>query len=573
MATTWQALSTAWLPPDFNATVSDDLSYDMKRGVSAFTYSVNTSDGAKISLPIKILVGGRRHGLGFLAPISRVDGIPLARPALIQARYAWSPEKNKLLLAPGCSGAKPQSLEAALGLVLSPTFETRCLSCHGQPSVSGTGKEGGVHCESCHGPGSEHLPAVAHGNPLRGIINPERLPSEDSIAICAQCHVGLTRFSDPNADDLLVANQVRAIESSECFIQSGKAFSCTACHDPHDDASAEERTIQACLGCHAGGKPKHAAICPVNASSGCVDCHMPSVEMGPLYLVDHLIRVHPEQKIQPTNHGSELKTQVHPISGYLRMIVTDTADAAVQSRARILKGESFYRVAQETSVDPTSSIGGYLGRKAFDAKDSLDYGETSEIRQSGGRWVIFQRLPRDFRYQAEQLQSQAEDIAAHNSTAAAITKAQEALKIYPQFLRSLRFIGITYAQGGNPRKGADVLAVATRLYPEDGPTHFALASVLELLGDAKQASIEYRKTISLEKDFTAAYSNLGRIEYQSSDLEGAIETFRHGLLIDPLSAELNSALGRALLRAGDSAGATQATELAHKLDLGVASKN
>ena len=252
MATTWQSPFTSWLPTAFNATVSDDLSYELKRGVSTFTYSVNTAEGDKTSLPIDILVGGRRHGLGFLTPISQVAGIPLARRALIQVRYAWSPEKHKLLLAPGCSSGKPQSLEAALGLVLSPTFEARCLSCHGQPNLLGTGKDGGVRCESCHGPGSEHLQAIAHRNPRQGIINPNRLSPEDSIAVCARCHVGLTRFSDPSADDLLVANQVRAIESSECFIQSGKGFSCAACHNPHDDAAADKRTIQALsrLSCH-----------------------------------------------------------------------------------------------------------------------------------------------------------------------------------------------------------------------------------------------------------------------------------------------------------------------------------
>lgn len=554
MATTRQGPLTTWLPAEFNAAVSDDLSYALKRGKDTFTYSV-----ASMNLPVDILMGGRRHGLGFLIPLSEVDGIPLARRALIQARYEWSPEKKKLLLAPGCSAAKPKSLEAALGLVLSPTFEKRCLSCHGQPNVLGAGKDGGVHCESCHGPGSRHL-----ANPRQGIINPKRLSSEDSIAVCAQCHVGLTRFSDPSADDLLVANQVVAIQSSECFVQSGKVFSCATCHDPHNDATDDRRAIQACLACHAGGVKKHAALCPVNTSSGCVGCHMPSVEMGPLHLVDHLIRVHPEQKI-PAVQRAELKTQVRPVSGYLRMIVTNTAEAAERSRDRLRAGESFYTVARESSVDATASIGGYLGRRDFDNGTALDYGETGEVKQQDGRWVILQRLPRDFRWDAEKLQGEAERVAASGDAVAAIQKAQEALKVYPHFLRALSFIGITYAQSGNPRKGADVLHLAARLYPEDARTKFALASVLELLGDAPGASEAYQQTIALEEDFTAAYVNLGMIRYTAGDWESAVRTFRRGLQIDPLSAELNYDLGLALLRAGDPGGAEQATSLARKL--------
>jgi Flp pilus assembly protein TadD len=126
---------------------------------------------------------------------------------------------------------------------------------------------------------------------------------------------------------------------------------------------------------------------------------------------------------------------------------------------------------------------------------------------------------------------------------------------------------VTYAQNGNLRKGVTILALALRLYPEDAPTEFAHASVLELLGETSQAREAYKKTISLEKDFTAAYINLGRIEYESADWSSAIATYRQGLLIDPLSVELNSNLALALTRVGDAAGAKQASDLARKLAL------
>ena len=276
MANTWQGRLGSSLPPSFGVTEGDGLSYEFGRSGGALMYSVSIRDGRKMTLPVETSLGGRRHGLGFLIPVREIDGTPLARPALIQARYAWSPEKEKLLLAPGCSTARPQSLESALGLVLSPTFETRCLSCHGQPNLLGSGKDGGVRCESCHGPGQSHLAAIGRRNPRQGIINPARLSTEDSIAVCARCHVGLTRFSDPSADDLLIANQVRAIKSSECFRQSSNAFSCITCHDPHGDSEADDnRTVNTCLGCHSSEKKLHAAICPVNSKTGCIGCHMP----------------------------------------------------------------------------------------------------------------------------------------------------------------------------------------------------------------------------------------------------------------------------------------------------------
>jgi tetratricopeptide (TPR) repeat protein len=576
MATTWQGKLASWLPASFSAEVADDLPYQLKYLGGTLTYSVEFPPGTKVSLPVAIAMGGRRHGIGFLLPLKEVDGIPLARPALVQARYAWSPEKHKLLIAPGCVSTKAQSLEGALGLVLSPTFEARCLNCHGQPGISGSGKDGGVHCESCHGPGSEHLTAIARGNARQGIINPTRLSAEDSIAVCARCHVGLERFSDPSPDDLLVANQVRAIKSSECFLQSRHPFSCVTCHDPHeDDAGDTRRAVNACLGCHTGKITLHAAICPVNASGGCIACHMPSVEMGPLHLVDHVIRVHPEQKVHVVNHSPALNTQVQPISEYLRIIATNTAAAAAAARERLGKGESFYKVARETSVDRTAEIGGYLGREVLahlsdgvsrEAATRLAYGDISPIIRDGERWLILERLPRDFRWEAEQLEIEAENFAARGDALSAIDKAQQALMIYPQFLRAIRLIGLTFAQSGNPMKGAAVLTTAARLYPEDPGAAFALASTRELLADKAGASEAYRRAISLEPDLTAAYANLGMISYSAGDWQSAITTFRQGLQIDPMSAELNYNLGLALKRSGDTRAAHQATALARRLD-------
>ncbi len=542
MATTWQELSTSWLPEPFNASVADDLAYRIQRSGKSFTYSVS-----KTELPVNILMGGRRHGIGFLVPLEQIDGLPLARKVLIQARYAWSPEQNKLLLAPGCSPGKPQALEPALGLALSPTFEARCLACHGQTTA-------GVHCESCHGPGSDHLVAISRGNPKQGIVNPK-----SSMEVCAKCHVGLTRFADPSAEDLLVANQVEAIQRSECFIQSRKALSCTTCHNPHRDAQADEKP---CLGCHSASIASHAAICPVNAKTGCIGCHMPSVEMGPLHLVDHLIRVHPEQNV-PIPPVERMKTQVTPVSAYLRVISAKSSETAATARERIIHGESFYQVARELSIDPSAPIGGYIGRKSWPQFANLDYGEISPVTEVDQKFLVVQRLPRDFRWSAEQLQNEAEKLTG----AAAIQKSQQALMIYPEFLRAINYIGITFATNGNSKKAAEVLKTAAKLYPEDAKTEFALASVLENLGNNTEARTAYQRVIALEPDFTAAYLKLGMMYYASEDWARAIDRFRQGLLIDPMQAELNDDLGLALKKHGDASAGEQATNLARKLEM------
>ena len=164
MAMTWHGRDTPLLPTNYDARKTEgpapSLSYEISRFSDGFAYSVATADGAKTNLPIEVIMGGKRHGLGFLTRIERLGDLRLQRPALIQARYFWSGAHDSLVLAPGTPIEKPRSQETSLGLVLDPAFEGKCLRCH--------------------------------------------FP-----------------------DDLLIANQVTALQNSECFIQSGKAA--TAC--------------------------------------------------------------------------------------------------------------------------------------------------------------------------------------------------------------------------------------------------------------------------------------------------------------------------------------------------------
>jgi predicted CXXCH cytochrome family protein len=576
MANTWQGRFASWLPPSFSASVmSDNFRYAIASSKGMLIYSAPFPGRANLSLPIEIAMGGKRHGLGFLVRLNQIDGLTLARSALLQARYAWSPEQHKLLLAPGCSPEKPSDGESSLGLVLSPNFETRCLACHGQPDQRGSGVHGGVHCEGCHGPGSEHLRNLGRGDTRAGILNPKRLSTEESMAVCAQCHVGLARFSDPSPEDLLIANQVRAIRSSECFLQSGRAFSCTACHDPHrgDPPTATARTVEVCLGCHAQSVGRHAAICPIDAKANCVACHMPAVDKGPLHLVDHLIRVHPEQNIKLPAGAIRVQTEITPIIEYLRLIATNTTESASAALDRLQQGESFYQVARDLSGDKSSVIGGYLGEVNLATLGSglaeraakLNYGETSSIVKSGDRWIILQRLPRDFRSDAERLEQEAEAIGAQGDSAGAVRKAQSALMIYPHFLRALNFIAAIYANNGEVKKAADVLRVTANMYPNDAGTQFMLGSALAFTGQQDGANAAYRKAIALNGDFLPAYASLGAALYSANDFKAAIGTFRAGLQIDPMSAELYYDLGLALRKAGDEDAALQAIAIAGKL--------
>ncbi|MGH9581620.1 MAG: tetratricopeptide repeat protein [Bryobacteraceae bacterium] len=579
MAGTWRTAAAPVLPLDYDAREMEgphpSISYEIRRAKHGLLYSVDLPGRRPVTLPVQIVMGGKRHGLGFLVRISQIGGVPLQRAPLVQARYFWNLNRESLFLAPGLAAAKPHSLEDALGLVLSPDFEKRCLTCHGEPGTLGAGKEGGVHCETCHGPGSNHLLDIAKGQPSGGIINPAALSTRASIAICAECHAGFGRHLDPSPGDLLIANQVTALEHSECFIQSGGRLACTTCHNPHRDAGPKNpAAVAACLSCHSASAEPHAAICPVNRRTGCIGCHMPAVKLGRLHLVDHLIRVHPEQHVTVPPHTDGLQSQIPPLREYLRLIALNSQPAAEKARARLAQDESFYSVAESMSTDPTAAIGGYISQKYLANLDpalstaaaALPYGGTSGVVNEANRWVILHRMPRDFRWHAAQLLAEANTLLLRGDSVGAVRKAQQALMVYPYFLRALTFIGRVYADNGDFGHAAQIFRLATKLYPADANALFNLGLMYEQLEHRSDEILAYRQAIRAEPDFVAAYTKLGMALYSAAKFEEAAEQFRQGLEVDPLAADLYYDLSVALGRSGNPQAAKQAFTLAVKIN-------
>jgi hypothetical protein len=159
----------------------------------------------------------------------------------------------------------------------------------------------GISCERCHGPGQEHVSrhrsaATASTGPAAdSIVNPDRLPRDKQIDLCAQCHGGLgeeiapafsfrpgesldafIKLQRPAADAKVDVhgNQVALLAKSRCFQSSG-TITCSTCHDEH----APERTAASyssrCLACHAPKKCGMYAKLGSQIANNCIACHMP----------------------------------------------------------------------------------------------------------------------------------------------------------------------------------------------------------------------------------------------------------------------------------------------------------
>ena len=544
----------------------------MTRSAKGLRFEFRTPGENSLQFPVEATVGGDRHGLSFLFRVPDIAGIPLPRAPLIEARYLHSATTQGLALSPGFPKDKPATLETALGRSLPSHFEKKCLTCHGEPTRDGSHRDAGVTCEDCHGPGKPHLTALTKRSDDKGILNPKKLPIAEQMRPCSACHAGFSNVEDPTPEDLLISDQVTALSQTECWRQSAGGITCVSCHDAHVDsprAALVQRSERTCLQCHSNTVENHAGLCPVNRASGCVSCHMPDEnDRPPFVIADHWIRVH--GKVSATAGRSK----VTPKHLYLRMIALADRAQTDEIRRQLTRGGSFFELARANSIDlDTAPGGGFLGdleaarlNPAWSAAAlKLAPGELSGVIESPGKYFILERLPRNFRDDADAHFRKAMDLRQAGDRERSAAELLEALKIYPYFLRALTYLGITYGEAGNPTAGAGVLNLAITLYPRDAGAHFNLGIAYGAQGNANEIA-EYRRALALDPDLAPAYLNWGAALYAKGRREEAIAVYRQGIEVNPLVAGLHYSLSIALDQDGKKQEADSEMALARKID-------
>jgi tetratricopeptide (TPR) repeat protein len=327
---------------------------------------------------------------------------------------------------------------------------------------------------------------------------------------------------------------------------------------------------------------RHAALCPVNRSTGCVGCHMPdATDQPPFAISDHWIRVHPEQNVAVGQHLPAWRSTVPPKHVYLRMIAINDQPKADLIRQQLLSGASFFELARANSTDASTSVnGGFLGDLDVSQLDpawskaalALEPGEVSNVIEVRGKYVILQKMPRNFREAAEFRFNNAMDLRKQGKRDESAHELLEALKIYPRLLRAFTYLGVTYGEAGNPQTGAGILTLATRLYPQDAGAHFNLGIAYGALGRQQEEIAEYKRALEINPDLVLAYLNLGAALYTKGEYENAMQVYREGINVNPLVASLHYSLSIALQQRNNSQEAKDELALALKIDPNLAKR-
>lgn len=276
---------------------------------SADGATVHASHGEReVTLPIEWAFGSGDQGITF---VSQLEG-----ERYVEFSFSWYAAAQSMALTAGQPDREPASLTQAVGNIYDvfsvPATITACFQCHSTGPV-GLGDdfeiqpaELGVHCESCHGPGQQHVSAVGRGDleaAKAAITNPASLSPQQTNETCGRCHrVPAAEgrefdFSNP----WHVRHQPPYLSQSRCFRESG-ALTCFTCHDPHEklQRAAPEHYNARCASCHDATAHPSLGSATAAPMIDCISCHMPKVQPQPhLTFTNHWIGVYGESKLRP----------------------------------------------------------------------------------------------------------------------------------------------------------------------------------------------------------------------------------------------------------------------------------
>jgi hypothetical protein len=275
------------------------LSVSMEKRDSGLFQVVHFKGEEKIALPFDMVIGSGAKGQSFAYWKNNwLFQLPIT---YFTAADAWAN-------SPGFPNK----------VMMDRPITSRCLECHTTYADKLAGDDNekeqfdhnrlvlGVDCEKCHGPAAQHV-AYQTQNPKEAtgkfVINPARFSRQQKLDLCAVCHAGNMKRTQPpfsfvagdtlsnyfEMDTLSAAaaqagnfdvhgNQYGLLRASKCFRLS--QMTCNTCHSPHSNERGNVALFsQRCMSCH---NKEHQNFCTINPAlvsnieKNCIDCHMPA---------------------------------------------------------------------------------------------------------------------------------------------------------------------------------------------------------------------------------------------------------------------------------------------------------
>jgi len=522
---------------------------------------------------------------------------------MFQMPVAWYSQSGKWAMAPGYDNAAHEDFGRQI---------TRdCMFCHNAypeldpaienslaPEIFPKKLPHGIGCQRCHGPGEEHCKAAEKdpqaADVLTTIVNPSKLPAQQSEDVCNQCHLQPTSkrtsflrhfdrgaysfrpgekladfqsywdLFDADERDLFEVNHhAYRMHKSKCYTASNGALNCVSCHDPHKVVPKDEQVAHyraSCFQCH-GNDDCLDVERGRQPNSNCVECHMPSRRSE-----DAIHVVMTDHKIARPSGDKDLLAELketdfsatHPVNDYPWIRGSAKPDETKQK-----VGHTVMRVIDEDKSAFGTLLGQISSGKTVDdepkghlAKAMLEIGSGAEALDllNGISVEGKQNSAVQSNIGLGLIQQQKFDLAAKI--------LERAIKMEPVVPEAHFNLGIAYINTDRIDMAIKQFRRATELQSNLPKTFFYLASSLARNEQYDLAEVEFRHVLEVDPDYPGAAISLADMQGLQSKYMAAIATLENELYLKPKDAEIAQRLAMVSLEAVSASKASPKVSLA-----------
>lgn len=464
----------------------------------------------------------------------------------------------------------------------SRPLTVRCLECHNTwvNHVVGTAnqyqREGailGVTCESCHGPGAEHVAAhqdTSQQVDSQHIVHPGKLDREGLIEVCSQCHSNTMKrrklafshrpgqpleesflaLTTEHHEDDHVANQTKFMLRSKCFKQH-ESMTCITCHSPHHQPTAPLSAREACFQCHQSADCTDRDNLPAPVKDLCIDCHMP-----PYIKINVNFQTEEDSFVTPIRRWQH-EIAIYPVARkeVLRAWYARQPEAAAQQQAEQLTDALMdHYLAEAAACREQHRLLGAIAA----CREAVRIDDRVEVREALQQAVADQVALEDLRVQANLMLSQ--------------RRFAEVVEVLRQVIASKPDDAVAHGRLGTALAELGDLATARQHWeqvvkhdPNDAYGLGMLAWIAMRDQRFAEAQSLYEQVLEIEPYEAKIYYHLGLLSAYQGDYQQTIISLRRALEIEPLHVGAIDAMIAALRKSGLAREAVQYATLAVEL--------
>lgn len=439
-----------------------------------------------------------------------------------------------------------------------------------------------VACESCHGPGSEHVDFYKKG---KEGVPPKFYMTKDMVSTelvdkCARCHSRrgqMTKYFDytgeflDHYDPALLTHDIYELDGQimdedyvyASFLQSKmyhNGVSCRDCHDVHS-LKLKKQGNALCLQCHVPSydtKEHHKHKINTEASL-CINCHMDGkVYMGNDYRRDHSFRVpRPDQSVKyGTTNACNQCHQDKSAAWASDFIVQEYGDTRPEhfsdlfmagfegDQAKmyelisnpkypaIARSTAMHYYGQTATIDEVRKIARFLTDTAalmraqttrtLKSIPSLDYKKA--IRP------LLEDPVRLVRVNAAQYMAIMDtEISSNPAYQQAMKESMESLEMQADFASGQYAMAVYYEQTGKVDEAIKAYEQSITIDNHYNLSRMNLALLKYRKGQIEEAKALYQKVIEQEPNYSNAYYMLGLLYHELGDSSESMKYFEQAI--------------------------------------------